>query len=116
MITLTTEQIRELIRQGRTEEFYWDRRWKSLAHDVRKEQHNECQICAAHGQVTRAWGVHHVRHLEDFPELAYSRHYTGEDGRQHRQLIAICFRCHELQHPERQAMHKHRQQLNAERW
>ena len=96
----TTEQIIELIKSGNTHEFYNNWAWRKLSKQIRKEQNNECQLCKARGKFKPAHIVHHVKHLKQYPELAYSRYYY-EDGVRHRQLIAVCNSCHEALHPER---------------
>jgi 5-methylcytosine-specific restriction endonuclease McrA len=112
---MTTAEIRALIAGGDVSPFYNDRQWRRLSHDVRQEQHNECQYCKARGIYTPARHVHHVRHLRDAPELAYSRFFVDEAGRTQRQLVACCWECHEAQHPERFRRREGRQ-LNEERW
>ena len=113
---MTTDEIRELIRTGRKADFYNNSAWRNLAAEIMREQHHECQYCRGHGKYTRAWGVHHVRHLEDHPELAYSRFFLDENGVKQRQLVAVCFRCHEAQHPERFDHKPSRKFTNSERW
>ena len=111
---MTTDQIRELIRNRQTAAFYNDRKWRALQAKVLRDQHYECQYCKASGKYTRARYVHHVNHLKEHPELAYSETYIAADGTVRRNLVACCFTCHEAQHPER---FKHeRNQLNDERW
>jgi 5-methylcytosine-specific restriction endonuclease McrA len=107
-------EVRKLVREHRTPEFYNDRRWRELAHRVLKEQHYECQYCKDAGRYTKAKYVHHVNHLKDRPELAYQEWYIDEHGERQRNLVACCFNCHEAQHPER---FKHEKiYLNEERW
>lgn len=95
----TVEQIRKLIAEGKTYDFYNDSYWRRLSHEIMKEQHNECQICRKRGKYTPAVLIHHVRELKQSPELAYSR-WQDEEHKQ-LQLIALCQQCHEEQHPNR---------------
>ena len=97
----STEQIRELIRQGDAAAFYNDRTWRRLSREVMAEQHNECQHHKARGRYAKAQMVHHVMHLRDHPELAYSKTHTDADGKEQRNLVALCFECHEAEHPDR---------------
>lgn len=67
----------------------------------------------------RAEIVHHVRHLEDAPELALSDTYIDDNGMEQRQLISVCRVCHETRcHPDR--MHNgastRDENLAPERW
>ena len=112
---MTTEQIRQLIREHRTAEFYNDRKWRSLQQEVLHAQHYECQYCKTAGKYTRARYVHHVNHLKDHPELAYSREYIDGQGKRRKNLVACCFDCHEAQHPERFS-HESKRFRNEERW
>lgn len=94
--------------------FYGTADWKAIEAQVRKLDHNECQLCRARGRYRRGYIVHHRKHLCDFPELALSI-FVPETGE--RNLVTVCKRCHEDEHPE--ALHAHGQQtapLTAERW
>lgn len=91
-------ELEELIAAGREEEFYSWGQWRRLRKDViEKLDNNECQICKAKGRFRRGNILHHVKHLQDRPDLALSvwDPDTGE-----RQLITVCKDCHEAQHPE----------------
>ena len=112
----TVSEIKELIKQHRTADFYNDRTWRKLSAEIRREQNNECQICKSKGKVSPAEIVHHVKHLKTNPELAYSRKYLDENGQEHRQLICVCFECHEQQHPERRWKNFKKKFTNRERW
>ena len=100
-LLMTTDEIRTLIREGRTADFYNDWQWRRLAHKVMHDQHYECQYCKARGRYTRARFIHHVNHLKEHPELAYQEYYIDSNGETKRNLIACCHMCHEAQHPER---------------
>lgn len=113
-VNMTTDEIRILIREGRTAEFYNDWQWRRLAQKVMHDQHHECQYCKASGKYTRARFVHHVNHLKDHPELAYQEYYIDAYGQKQKNLVACCHRCHESQHPER---FRHGSKFsNEERW
>lgn len=94
----TSEEICKLIADDRLNLFYNSRSWRRLAHDVMRSQNNECQLCRARGRYSPARIVHHVKHLRERPDLAYSRYYDDEQGMRHRQLLALCFACHEREH------------------
>lgn len=111
---LTTEQIKELIRTGRTAEFYHDKAWEKLSKRIRKEQ-TECWFCKQHGKVGPADLVHHRYELKQYPEYAYARYYTDALGTRHINLVAVCFACHEEQHGRGYAAER-KHYTNAERW
>lgn len=94
----TPEEIAEFVRSNRLDLFYNSRYWRRLARAVIKEQNNECQRCKLQGRYAPARIVHHVMHLKDRPDLAYSRYYLDKQGNKHRQLLALCFACHEAAH------------------
>ena len=65
--------------------FYNSMAWRrKRAYILRRDKHM-CQHCKAKGKVTVANEVHHVKELEDYPELAL------EDEN----LISLCRPCHE---------------------
>ena len=113
---MTADEIRILIRERRTAEFYNDRTWRRLAAKVLRDQHYECQYCKASGRYTRARYVHHVNHLKDHPELAYQETYVDRHGKVVPNLVACCHACHEAQHPERFHYHTRRKFVNDEKW
>lgn len=94
---LTITEIQNLIRENKIHDFYNDWDWRKLSHEVIKENRNECYICKQSGKYRRAVLVHHVRHLKQYPELAYSRTYK-ENNKEHIQLMPLCHECHERLH------------------
>lgn len=98
MAMLTVEQIKKLIEDNRLDIFYNSKFWRRFSRKVKQEQNNECQICKSRGKYSPAKILHHVKHLKERPDLAYSRYYTDENGAKHRQLLAVCFSCHEELH------------------
>lgn len=110
----TAEQIAELIKTNQTHKFYNSREWRKLSHTIKSEYHNECYFCRLKGRYSHSRIVHHVRHLKEFPELAYSRTYTDADGDEHLQLIPVCHSCHEEQHRKDNITQK--RYSNIEKW
>lgn len=98
MAAMTTEYIKKLIADNRTDIFYNSRTWRRKTKEIKAAQHNECQICKARGRVAPADIVHHVKHLRQFPELALKDYYIDEHGQRQRQLLCVCFNCHEKLH------------------
>ena len=111
----TPDEIRELIAAGKVEEFYNDRTWRNLSKEIIKEHRNECLMCKAAKVLTPATTVHHVKHLNEFPELAYSRTYIAEDGTEQLQLLPLCHECHEKAH-ERGIYAAKKGYINDEKW
>ena len=107
-------QLKRLIEQGREALFYSWPEWKMLRAEVLKLDRFECQNCKKAGRYRKARIVHHVKHLRDRPELALSV-FDQEDGE--RQLVSLCKRCHELEHPESQRQFRRVGAfLTVERW
>ena len=108
-------QLQALIQAGRKAEFYSWPEWRALRPDVLALDHHECVRCREiRRKFRRPKIVHHVKHLEDRPDLALSI-WDPETGK--RQLISVCKRCHEELHPESQRQFKAiRAPLTAERW
>ena len=107
-------QLRALIQAGRKDVFYSWPEWQGLRIDVLRLDNCECQRCKARGKFAPARIVHHVQHLEIRPDLALSvwDPDTGE-----RQLVSVCKRCHELEHPESlRPWAKGGASVTAERW
>lgn len=50
-----------------------------------------CQRCKRYGRRTQATVVHHIKHADEYPELAYD-----VDN-----LISLCAKCHNAEHPEK---------------
>ena len=97
--------------------FYDSSEWKRKRREILERDHFECYHCRARGRYTCAVIVHHVRHLEDAPELALSDTYTDGRGAVHRQLISVCRDCHEtVCHPERLRRTATPEPVTAERW
>lgn len=111
-----TGWIADLIQQNNVHAFYTSRQWERTRLEVLVYDKYECQLCKARGKYTKAVMVHHVSHLRTHPGLALSMWYTDECGNQCRQLLSLCERCHELQHPERLRRRKKHRPLTPERW
>lgn len=116
---MTTEYIAALITDGRIQDFYRHREWRRMRFKVLLKYHNECQECKRQKRYSKATVVHHVKHLEGFPELALSETYT-ENGMEHAQLLPLCRNCHELVHGRTVGCIKDKpksnQFINVERW
>ena len=100
----------------RRNKFYDSGDWRRVRKEVLASDKYECQECKGKGKYARANHVHHVRHLDKYPELALEKYYTDEHGNKHRQLISVCKECHEtVCHPERLRWNE-KVPLNEEKW
>lgn len=108
-------QLVNLIQQDREGVFYTWPEWLCLRLEVLKLDHFECVYCRErHHRYRPARIVHHVKHLRDRPDLALS--VTDPDTGA-RQLVSVCKRCHEEEHPESQRQFRNiRSPLTMERW
>lgn len=93
--------------------FYLTKEWRRKRKQILIKDKYECQKCKAKGMYSRATCVHHVKHLEEYEELALADFYIDEYGRQHRQLISLCDSCHKDEHKEQ---HSSKPLLTLERW
>lgn len=84
----TTDEIRVLIAEGRTAEFYNSKGWRRLSRKIIRAAHGECRMCKAEHKLSRATLVHHIKHLREHPELAYTES----------NLMPLCHDCHERIH------------------
>ncbi|WP_246053938.1 HNH endonuclease signature motif containing protein [Paenibacillus anaericanus] len=71
--------------------FYKTTAWKKCRIVILERDHYLCQPCLKKGIITTANTVHHIKSLEDYPELA-----LDEDN-----LESICPTCHNKEHPEK---------------
>ena len=120
--------IRQLIEMDKLYKFYKSRQWLELKEDVMKEQHYECQECLKKGILTTSnkidnkeedvknkLTVHHIQFVKNYPELALSKFYYYK-GIQYRNLITVCFDCHNKLHKRFNYKETNKKQLNEERW
>jgi 5-methylcytosine-specific restriction endonuclease McrA len=108
--------IRKLIRADKVEQFYFTEDWKELRQEVLDELHNECQECLKNGEYTRADCVHHMNEVRHRPDLALSKFFVDEHGRQQRQLVPLCNRCHNVVHEKLEKHRESKRFSNVERW
>ena len=71
--------------------FYSSHKWKAFRKRILIRDEYTCQRCKRYGRITQAREVHHIKHLEDFPELAYDP----------KNCVSLCKACHNMQHPEK---------------
>ena len=105
-------EIETMIEDG---SFYGSGIWKRKREKVLRADRWECQRCKRLGRFKRGYIVHHIKHLEDRPDLALEM-YDPDTGE--RQLETVCKECHEWYHPEafRQKGARKREEITPERW
>ena len=96
------------------EKFYRNKLWRRLSKEVLKDDKHECQICKDKGRYTPARMVHHCNYLLLHPELGLEKFYVDDDGNTKRNLISICFACHEGIH--KWVQKEKVEPLTVERW
>jgi 5-methylcytosine-specific restriction protein A len=104
-----TEEIVRLVKEGK---FYKSSAWEKKRLEILERDNYECQVCKEGGGFAPATTVHHLKHLEDRPDLA-----LDNDN-----LVSVCAACHNREHPERfihRIIHRKRNELAErfpERW
>lgn len=108
--------INELIAEDKLYKFYKSKDWMQLRQKVLEEHHYECKRCREHGRITKAQTVHHVNHVKDRPDLALTQYIMDDDNRI-ANLIPLCNKCHNLEHPEKTfKAHNKNKPITDERW
>ena len=81
------------------DEIYKSEKWKrKRAHILKRDQY-QCKECRKYGKLTPAKIVHHIKEIEDYPELAW------DDSN----LESVCMACHNRLHKETGAKSLERQ-------
>lgn len=70
---------------------YTAARWKRKAESIKRRDGYMCVRCKRYGRTTPAKIVHHIKHVDEYPELAY----TSSN------LESLCIACHNAMHPEK---------------
>lgn len=73
------------------EKFYKNPKWISKREKILKRDDYLCQNCKRFGRKVSAKIVHHIKHLDEYPELALTNS----------NLISLCKKCHNKAHPEK---------------
>ena len=71
--------------------FYKSKAWQHKRRMILRRDAYQCQDCKRYGRIRTAVKVHHIKHLDDYPELAL----------QSDNLISLCDACHNKRHPEK---------------
>lgn len=70
---------------------YKTKKWKRKREAVLRRDGYLCRECKKYGRMREAVTVHHIKHVDEFPEFAYI------DSN----LISLCNACHNKMHPEK---------------
>lgn len=111
--------IRRLLAEGNEWKFYKSREWLALRDEVLREGHYECARCLEHGRYTRAVMVHHVNEVRKRPDMALTKTYVDDEGQERKNLVPLCFACHEKEHDRFDAFRAEKAKerfSNEERW
>ncbi len=78
--------------------FYQSDEWKQKRLDILDRDNYLCQYCLKNkNKIKIANTAHHIKHLSDYPELALINS----------NLISLCKKCHDKEHPEKAAKMHH---------
>lgn len=83
---------------------YKSTKWKHKQKAILRRDGYMCQWCKRYGKQVSATTVHHIKHADEYPELAYT------DSN----LISLCSGCHNKAHPEKAAKDKRILIMNAQ--
>ena len=70
---------------------YKSKRWKIKRLAILRRDKYLCQECKKYGKIRQAVTVHHIKHADTHPELAYDND----------NLESLCQGCHNKKHPEK---------------
>ena len=70
---------------------YNSRRWRHKSKEILRRDGYRCQHCKRYGKRVQAVVAHHIKHVDEYPELAYT---NGN-------LVSLCNACHNKEHPEK---------------
>ena len=76
-------------------DFYDSAKWKRKRAAILARDGYMCQRCKRYGRMRPATIVHHIKELDQYPELAFS-----SDN-----LESVCLACHNQMHPEKGGRH-----------
>lgn len=109
----TLEQRKELIATGNKKKIYDDPYWRNyLSPKILRRDNYECQECKKEGKASikqqgKKLDVHHIKELEEYPELAYEES----------NLETVCVHHHNIL--DNKSIHNHKSKkrfINEERW
>jgi len=103
-----TRRVEALYKRGRIKLFYKLGIWRRKRAQILERDNHECQKCKAEGRQSKATCVHHIKHLDQRPDLALV------DSN----LISRCDACHNQEHPEKLKKYQvnRKEYITPERW
>lgn len=75
---------------------YNSKKWLRKRAAILRRDGYRCQWCKRYGRRKEAVVVHHIKHAEEYPEIAF------EDSN----LVSLCEACHNKAHPEKAAKNR----------
>lgn len=89
-----------------------------MRREVLRQDNNECQYCKERHKHRRAVIVHHIYHLDKYPQYGLMTWVDDPvTGERKRNLISVCRECHEtVCHPERMREWTPKEPVTVERW
>ncbi len=70
---------------------YKNKKWQKKREAILRRDGYKCQWCKRYGKSREAVVVHHIKHADEYPELAYTN----------QNLVSLCEACHNKAHPEK---------------
>lgn len=70
---------------------YKSNKWKKKRESILRRDKYICRECVRYGKACEATEVHHIKHVDEFPEYAFEND----------NLISLCKACHNKKHPEK---------------
>ena len=70
---------------------YNTERWRRKRMQILRRDGYMCQHCKRYGRMRQATEVHHIKHVDEYPELAWDNN----------NLTSLCHACHNAEHPEK---------------
>lgn len=70
---------------------YKSKRWLRKRESILRRDKYRCVYCRSYGRATEAVTVHHIKHVDMHPDLAFV------DSN----LVSLCQACHNKEHPEK---------------
>lgn len=75
----------------RLNQFYSSAKWRKKREMILRRDNYLCVHCKRYGRLTKRTEVHHILHVDEFPELRFDND----------NLVSLCKRCHNKEHPEK---------------
>lgn len=79
------------------EQFYKSAAWQRKRKMILKRDGYLCTNCKKYGRLRPRTEVHHIKHADEFPDLWL----------ENSNLVSLCKRCHNREHPEKGGYHRH---------